>query len=132
MLLSEATHTDKLYQLANDWLNEISKQLPEKYYAEQGTTQLCGTNGPEHCIDIYTKKRPDPNQTLIIEMGYHPLQICFEDCNTSDSFKDLGDKLQIAIFRPGTRSMGHREVLKDDYNLTKTIANLLTYYKLND
>lgn len=113
-------------------MNEISKQLPEKYYAEQGTTQLCGTNGQEHCIDIYTKKRPDPNQTLIIEMCYHPLQICFEDCNTSDSFKYLGDKMQIAIFRPGTRSIGYREVVKDNYNLEKTITNLLTQYKLND
>lgn len=133
MLLSEATEQtfDHRSEVVQAWCNELNKQLPKGYEAVIGINEsTCGAQAPIPCIDVFNRDYK-PTGQFVLEVARHPLYIGFEDKNTGDWTKNLGESIGLCFYRPGTRGIPTREVLKENYNLEKTIKRVIDIYIYN-
>ena len=111
--------------VAGLWLDEFKKQLPKGFRAEYvvGNNNVTGISDKTPNINIYNDNYK-PTGQISLPCCENPRNIAFENCYSSSSFKDLKG-VQVAIHYPGVRRMADRFTLPQEYNIEKTVANII-------
>ena len=131
---NQTQHTTKITskELAEQLYEEFKKQLPDGYEAiyKPNVPEDTPWNGPTRDIpniDIYNRNyKPSGKFELIC--AKNPLFMYFENKDSGDWCKDLGDNVMLAFSIPGTRGLPEREIWKTTSSINKTVKNIIKKY----
>jgi hypothetical protein len=131
---SQIQNTTKITsnELAEQFYEEFKKQLPDGHEAIYNPnisedTPWNGLTRDIPNIDIYNRNYKPSGQIELI-CAKNPLFMYFENKDSGDWCKDLGDNIMLVFSIPGTRGFPTREIWKPTASIDKTVKNIIKKY----
>ena len=131
---SQIQNTTKITsnELAEQFYEEFKKQLPDGHEAiyKPNISEDTQWNGPTRNIpniDIYNRNYKPSGQFELV-CAKNPLFMYFENKDSGDWCKDLGDNVMLVFSIPGTRGIPTREIWKPTASVNNTVKNIIKKY----
>ena len=131
---SQIQNTTKITsnELAEQFYEEFKKQLPDGHEAiyKPNISEDTQWNGPTRNIpniDIYNRNYKPSGQYELI-CAKNPLFMYFENKDSGEWCKDLGDNVMLVFSIPGTRGFPAREIWKPTASVSNTVKNIIRKY----